>query len=205
MPPRSQTTSSTGQASNEEHLLTSFHRQLEFLFDLGPRSSQRGDDLTSFPETTAQVEGEDGPAPAQSGQTPQGVQYVPRAAVVKPQAPAVTFSTRVPALRTRQTFEGTVISTTPNSFESILADKTNPANPDELMTFEFAEVSEEDRPLIIVGAPFFLTIGAEQSPAGQLRNVSVVQFRRVPNWTRSALIRAKKRGEDISEVFRTEV
>jgi hypothetical protein len=70
-----------------------------------------------------------------------------------------------------------------------LQDKTNPRNPDERVSFEFdrTEISPEDLPFINPGSSFYWIIGNERTAAGQVKNVSMLQFRRVPAWTRRKL------------------
>jgi len=53
------------------------------------------------------------------------------------------------------------------------------------------EVSEEDRPLIQLGAVFYWSIGYLERPSGRLRS-SVIKFRRLPTWTNHDLGEAKK-------------
>jgi hypothetical protein len=108
---------------------------------------------------------------------------------------------RLFALRTDQFWEGTITEVRPKDFVALLVDQTNPNNPDEQVVFDAAEVSESDRAYIQPGAAFYWIIGSERSPAGQIRNVSIVEFRRVPTWTRSAIARAADRAARIKDAF----
>jgi hypothetical protein len=111
---------------------------------------------------------------------------------------------RGPTLQTRQLWEGTVTEVRNGGFVAILSDRTNLANPDEHAVFDYGEVSPEDRGLINLGSAFYWIIGSERTVGGQIRNVSIVQFRRAPAWTRSALSRAADRAQRVREVFRTQ-
>ncbi len=90
-----------------------------------------------------------------------------------------------------------------DGFVATLTDKTNPSNPDEQVVFDIGEVSEEDRGFTTVGSSFYWTIGSERMPSGQLKNVSMLQFRRLPAWTRSSVARAEARARNIGQLFRS--
>jgi hypothetical protein len=106
-----------------------------------------------------------------------------------------------PTLRLRQLWEGTVISCDAGSFTARVVDRTNPLNPDEAVTFELNEISADDLQLVQPGAAFYWTLGTERSPAGQIRNVNFVNFRRLPNWKESSFREAEKRSERILSLF----
>ena len=107
-------------------------------------------------------------------------------------------------LQTRQVWDGTVTEVGSDGFVARLVDKTDPNNPDEQGMFDFAEVPEEERGLIIPGSAFYWTIGSERTPAGQIRSVSMVQFRRVPSWTKTALSRAMEKAHLLKEALGSE-
>jgi hypothetical protein len=111
---------------------------------------------------------------------------------------------RGPSLQTRQLWEGTVTKVLESSFVARLSDKTERSNPNEQALFNFDEVSLDDRRLIRAGSSFYWVIGTEQTPAGQIRNVSMLRFRRVPSWTRSALESAADRASRVREVIWSE-
>jgi hypothetical protein len=54
----------------------------------------------------------------------------------------------VARLTPRQAWEGTVIERRGSSFLARVTDHTNPFNPDELVTFDLDEISEEDRQML---------------------------------------------------------
>jgi hypothetical protein len=109
-----------------------------------------------------------------------------------------------PRLKTRQLWEGTVTELSDNGFVAVLSDKTNPSNSDEQATFDFdnTEISPEDQKLVCPGSSFYWIIGNEQTLAGQVKNVSMVQFRRVPAWTEGKLAREADRARRVRESFR---
>jgi hypothetical protein len=109
-------------------------------------------------------------------------------------------------LQTRQLWEGTVTEVLSKGFVAVLADKTNPTNPDEYATFDFenVEISKDDLTLLGPGATFYWIIGREKTSGGTVKNVSIVQFRRVPAWTRSALSAAVERAKSIRALFQTQ-
>jgi hypothetical protein len=127
---------------------------------------------------------------------------IPTGAILR-QPMAIRLGKRVPRLETRQLWEGTVIRVLNDTFVAILKDKTESKNPDEQVTFEFSEISREDRPLVKPGSSFYWTIGSKRT-AGQLENVSIVQFRRLPVWTRNALVNAETRARKVRDVFRSQ-
>jgi hypothetical protein len=127
----------------------------------------------------------------------------PLATAIRLQPPLETkLWRRVSTLQTRQLWEGTVSELRNDAFTAVLTDKTNPQNPDEQAVFHYSELSPEDRRLAEPGSSFYWIIGSERTVGGQLKNVSIVQFRRVPAWTRSALARASDRAKLFREVFR---
>jgi hypothetical protein len=97
------------------------------------------------------------------------------------------------SLQTRQFWEGTVESVGADDFVAIVRDRTQTRNPDEEVVFALDEITAADRPLVSAGATFYWFIGPEYTPAGTQKNVSLIQFRRVPRWSRSAVQRAKAR------------
>jgi hypothetical protein len=112
---------------------------------------------------------------------------------------------RAPKLKTRQLWEGTITEVREGECVAVLRDKTNPRNPDELATFTFddSEISPEDQKLAVPGAAFYWVIGTQRTFAGQVQNVSMVQFRRVPRWTQRKLSlvaeRARQLRKELSE------
>jgi hypothetical protein len=111
---------------------------------------------------------------------------------------------RESVLQTRQLWDGTVTEIFEDGFGATLADRTNPNNPDEYAVFDYAEISDEDRDLVKTGAPFYWLIGREKTVSGQVKNLSMVQLRRLPAWTRAALDKASSRARRIQEIFGSE-
>lgn len=109
-----------------------------------------------------------------------------------------------PALQTRQLWEGTVTQVRDGDFVAVLSDRTRTGNPDEQVAFDFDEVSPADRGLVGLGSTFYWIIGSERTVGGQVKNVSILQFRRVPTWTQSALTKARDRAKRVLDLFRTQ-
>lgn len=113
----------------------------------------------------------------------------------------MTIAKESPALQSRQIFEGTIKDVSKGSFLATLRDKTNPNNPEEIVEFENSEVSSEDRGLVIPGSAFYWIIGRERTVAGQIKNVSTLQFRRAPTWSESSIAKATERAQGIIDLF----
>jgi hypothetical protein len=108
-----------------------------------------------------------------------------------------------PILQTRQLWEGTVTQVSNGGFIAVVSDKTDPTNPQEQVSFDLGDVSDEDHELVRVGSSFYWIIGRERT-GGTVRNVSIVQFRRVPAWTASAMSKASERARRFAEVLRAQ-
>jgi hypothetical protein len=129
---------------------------------------------------------------------PRGVSLVPTFRPI-PSGPSAT-------LRTRQLWEGTVTELRDDgSFVAVLADKTDPNNPDELAAFSSAEISQDELKQINVGSSFYWILGSERTPGGMIKNVSMVQFRCVPVWTQSKLKRAADLAVSARKAIREEL
>ena len=89
---------------------------------------------------------------------------------------------------------------------AILSDKTNPSNPEEQASFDFedSEISPEDVKLVQPGSSFYWILGSELTVGGEVRNVSVVQFRRVPAWTKQKLAEAEAKAKQLTNLFTQE-
>jgi hypothetical protein len=135
-------------------------------------------------------------------QSTDGYSHVPTGARLCPEV-TITPRKRGSILQTRQLWEGTVTEVRAGGFAAVLMDKTNPANPDEHARFDFenVEIAADDRTLVRPGAAFYWIIGSEKTPGGTVKNISIVQFRRVPAWTRSALSEAAERAKSITALF----
>jgi hypothetical protein len=106
-------------------------------------------------------------------------------------------------LQIRQLWECTVTELRREGFVATLSDKTKRDSPEEQALFEFEniEISEDDHRLVSPGSVFYWTIGTERTPAGQVKNVSSVEFRRSPAWTRSAIVSASAQAARLKEWF----
>ncbi len=131
---------------------------------------------------------------------------IPTSATFQPAARMLKISSREPKLKTRQLWEGTVVGVRNGGFAAVLRDRTNPSNPDEQGSFNFedTEISADDLGLINPGSTFYWIIGTEVTPAGQVKNVSMLQFRRVPAWTELRLRRNAERAHRLRESFQEE-
>ncbi len=108
---------------------------------------------------------------------------------------------RDPIFKTQQLWEGTVTEVNNGGFVAVLRDKTNSANPDEQVVFDNVEIAPDDYGLVRPGSSFYWTIGTETTFAGQVRNISTVQFRRVPRWSESKLARSAERAKRVRKLF----
>ena len=105
------------------------------------------------------------------------------------------------SLRPRQSWTGTVTGTEGNIFRAVLVDETDRSKSDEEGEFSLEEVSPEEQGLVAPGAIFYWTVGTEKTIAGQVKNVSMLQFKRVPQWTRQSLRRAEVQAVDFAALF----
>ena len=130
------------------------------------------------------------PKPPTSTETENFQPEVPRGVAVPPQFKPIR-SGRNASLLTRQLWEGTVTELRDDgSFVAVLADRTDPRNSDEIAAFSPDDVTNDEIELVKVGSSFYWIIGSERTPTGIIKNVSMVQFRRVPVWTQAKLNRA---------------
>jgi hypothetical protein len=192
MPPKLLTTFLTGLKLNASFGAGQSDDSSKLLFDFGPSPNVLGDSDNASLQTTAV-----------SANSPGLSTPLPRsAAIATPITPQMVIGGGS-TLRTRQLWEGTVTEVRENEFVATLADITNPENPDEQVEFTYDEVSQDDRKLVSSGSGFYCVDRSEQTPGGKEKNVSMVQFRRLPTWTRSSLVQGANRGRNISEVFRS--
>jgi hypothetical protein len=91
-----------------------------------------------------------------------------------------------------QEWEGVVVNITQDTFEATLIDITARRKyEEEIAEFPIADVSDDDRNILKTGAIFRWLIGYERHPSGVKRRVSSVVFRRLSEWSKADLIRAK--------------
>jgi hypothetical protein len=67
-----------------------------------------------------------------------------------------------------------------DDFSAILTDLKNGGTKEEV-TLPVEEVSEQDRPLLQLGALFYWNIGYEKVN-GQIKKASIIRFKRLPKW-----------------------
>jgi hypothetical protein len=189
MPPKFQITFLTGQS-------------IKTFAGATPRPLIQFDSMPSSLEDTNRERDQAGTAQLADDVPP----HVPSAVLLEPPIPAVLKGDG-PSLQIRQLWEGTVTELRDEGFVATLSDKTKPSNPDEqaLFEFEYVEISKDDHILVKPGSGFYWMIGTERSPAGQVKNVSSVEFRRSPVWTRSALASADSRASRVKEWFQSEL
>jgi hypothetical protein len=127
---------------------------------------------------------------------------VPRGVTLGPRV-RLTNTARAPILKTRQLWEGTITEVLDGGFAAVLSDKSNLRNSDEQVKFDFddTEISPEDVCLIRTGASFYWIIGSQTTFGGQVMNVSLVQFRRVPAWTERKLAKAAEEARRLEQMF----
>jgi hypothetical protein len=130
--------------------------------------------------------------------------FAERVAVVRSLSPSDALGSRGPTLHAKQVWEGVVTKLTSTDFSAIVRDRTNPLNPEESVVIERDELSPADADLVVEGAAFYWVVGAERTPAGQQKNVSVIQFKRLPRWTDRRIAQAKARVQQLQELFSDE-
>jgi len=123
-----------------------------------------------------------------------------------------TFQQPIPLIKDRdasrivtfsplQEWEGYVIDIGSDTFVANLIDKTaKKTMAEESMEFPIADLSEDDRDMLRVGAIFRWSVGY-QKRHGSKRKVSEIVFRRLPALTRSDFDAANNRVESILEAI----
>jgi len=97
-----------------------------------------------------------------------------------------------------QSWEGCVLSVSPDSFVARLVDSKH-IRPDEEAEFDVNELTEDDRELLEPGAVFYWSIGYYDKPSGQRIRASEIRFRRLPAWTKEELKEARDHAKRLSE------
>jgi hypothetical protein len=189
MPPKSQITSFLQSLSR-----TSIHDvdRTQLLFEYGLPSFSDGNEGESDQSDTltAAIQNESAPL----------IEPVPRSVKVGPEEPHMTKGAGR-TLQIKQLWEGTVTELLGGTFMAVLNDKSRPDSPAEQVEFESVELREDDWPLVEPGAVFYWMIGTERTPSGQVRNVSNIEFSRLPVWTRSSLKAASEKGSRVEQWF----
>ncbi|MEE1951357.1 hypothetical protein V0R48_20490 [Pseudomonas alcaligenes] len=95
-----------------------------------------------------------------------------------------------------QEWEGVVLDISEDGFYSRLVDLSNPKIIEE-GEFKQEDVSEDQLPLLRVGAIFRWSIGYERLPGGQRRKSSGIVFRRLPAWTSKEIAESKNKADQL--------
>lgn len=193
MPPKSQITYWLGPANKT---FSEQIRDTQLLFEFGVAPSFYGNRSES-PNTVAadQIESSPPTGPMNEGDGTQ----VPRSVRVKPSVPEV--KEKGPSLLIKQLWEGTVTEVRGETFVAVLSDKSRPDSPEENVEFESVELREDDLPLVAPGSVFYWMIGTERTPSGQVRNISNIEFSRLPVWTRGSIRAASEKASSVEQWF----
>jgi hypothetical protein len=193
MPPKSQITYLLGPPNKTS---SDQVRDTQWLFEFGNVPSFYGNRAESQNTVAAdQIESSPPTFPMREG----GGAQVPRSVRVKPSVPETRE--KGPSLLIKQLWEGTVTEVCGGTFVAVLNDKSQPNSPEERVEFESIEIREDDRPLVVPGSVFYWMIGTERTPAGQVRNISSIEFSRLPVWTRNSIRAASEKGSRAGEWF----
>jgi hypothetical protein len=90
------------------------------------------------------------------------------------------------------------------SFSARLDDITNPATPQEYAEFYLDDVSQDDMPLVQIGAVFRWVIGKREDQFGTIERTSKIVFRRLPAYSVADIEKANARAEHLSSGIRGE-
>ena len=101
-----------------------------------------------------------------------------------------------------QLWEGRVIEVGEKEFTSVISDRTNPEFPEEQVTIDFEEVTEDDIPLVKPGAVFYWSIGYSDKPGSPRVRESRIRFRRLPPWTQKEFDRVQKTAKNLEDIFK---
>jgi len=101
----------------------------------------------------------------------------------------------------KQQWAGVVIAIDPETFTVQLNDKTNPENPDEIITLDKEEVDQSEQSLITLGALLYWHIGYRWSAKMSKERFSKIRFRRLPSWSKQELDEAKLQAAKLEAFF----
>jgi len=87
---------------------------------------------------------------------------------------------------------GRVVEVDKRGFRAVVVDQTAQL-ADETGYFPFEEISDDDRPLIIVGAVFYWAIGYRVDESRRRSRLSQIRFQRLPTWSQEELERIQER------------
>jgi hypothetical protein len=191
MPPKSQITSflpSSNRTTSDQI------RQTQLLFEFGSPLSYGNEAESNQSDTLNQSES--AALSVQEG----SAEPVPLSVKVGPEQPQMSREAGR-TLLIKQLWEGTVTELRDQTFLAVLNDKSRSDTPAEQVEFESVELRQDDWPLVAPGAVFYWMIGTERTPSGQVRNVSNIEFSRLPVWTRSSLNAASEKGSRVERWF----
>lgn len=100
-----------------------------------------------------------------------------------------------------QKWEGHVVQRKENSITAVISDLTNPSNPPEEIVFDTDEISESDWTLVEPGAVFYWHVGYQDDVNGQRTRSSSFRFRRLPAWSHSEIVRAKREADELFKII----
>jgi hypothetical protein len=99
-----------------------------------------------------------------------------------------------------QRWEGVVTECGDETFLARLND-LSAEGADEEVELPLQDISDEDRPLVALGAVFYWAIGYRFDGSGQRSRVSSLRFRRLPVWSAAELAAARERAAVVAGVF----
>ena len=100
-----------------------------------------------------------------------------------------------------QQWEGIVSEMTEDSVWAELVDLTNRGNAEEYVELPLAEFPEADRDILKPGSVFYWAIGREWSPGGQMRRISEIRVRRIPQWSRHDIETIREKAQNLMDRF----
>jgi hypothetical protein len=100
----------------------------------------------------------------------------------------------------RQSWDGTVIEVSGDSFVARLSD-VNSVAPDEIVELLKEEVDPIDQEMIRLGAMFYWHIGYRSAQGRPKERISIISFRRLPKISKTDLIRAKSFANEYKILF----
>ncbi len=117
---------------------------------------------------------------------------------VEPPAIRISYDINVKVLHR---WQGRVIARDGDEITAILEDETDRSADDEEIVFSAQELSEDDRPLAVPGAVFYMAISYEDGRGRPRRRVTTVRFRRLPNWSGREVQKAKDAAQHVKSLF----
>jgi hypothetical protein len=94
-----------------------------------------------------------------------------------------------------QEWEGYVLAVGDQTFTARLTDLTAGASiAQEQAEFPLDDLADADRQMVAEGRIFRWAIGYQRQLGGSKRRISIIVFRRLPQWTRKELMKAEEEG-----------